>query len=181
MVLICLFMSIFVYQGEVSASFLQDTKTNYEAGYRDFKDTSDLVSPLELVGLHHGQFDDYGMSFGERKKRSVFKLLRSGVAILKGKRARQKLLDGLLPVVRYKWISFYEKYGSDVKRDFQSVKPTRVRDFMVNGEKVGEIGNIGDGTITYTTRSKNPPRKARISMARPDAKGERQLDVITYY
>ena len=57
----------------------------------------------------------------------------SGAAMMKGLRARQKLLKGLTPVKKYKSITHYKKNGDVAKMidDFDAVNPTNVEPFKV--------------------------------------------------
>ena len=53
--------------------------------------------------------------------------------MMKGLRARQKLLNGLTPVKKYQSITYYNKNGGVAKMidDFDAVNPTNVEPFKV--------------------------------------------------
>lgn len=76
--------------------------------------------------------------------------------------------------------TYYEKRGGvqDMINDFKSVAPITARDFMRNGETVGEIATVGDRTVAYDIGGTD--RDPRITIAKTKFNGDTVVDIISY-
>lgn len=114
-----------------------------------------------------------------RSKRSLLRLVTN---FLKGFSARNKLLDGAIPVELTPRVANFEKHADSNKmlNDFYSVHPINVRNNMVDGKYVGQVGEVGDRTIGYYLYNiDNVTFKPMITIFKEDKHGGIK-DIIRY-